>query len=105
MASPTEETAETYGSGLTWRSFLALIYCSIVLMPAALFSELVTGTGMGAAGYVAIFLAAEIVIKRLTGDNRDWETHNQNFINAIRKQFMNWRMLTPADKQKYYSSP
>jgi len=69
-AKETTGIVEPFKSGLTWRSFLALLYASIVLMPAALFSDLVTGIGIAAVGmpvigFVAVYLAAEIA--RLAG--------------------------------------
>jgi len=57
--------AEVFRSGLTYRSFLGLLYCSLTLMPVAIFSTLVTGMSLAAAGmpvigFVAVFLSSEV---------------------------------------------
>jgi len=64
------KVVEEVRSGLTWRSFSALLYASIVMMPATIYANLVAGIGMGAflfpaIGYVVAFLFVEIA--RLSG--------------------------------------
>jgi hypothetical protein len=40
-------------------------------------------------------------IDRLSGDSASWQRVNQSFINALRKQFLIWRTVEPADKKRY----
>ncbi|HID90753.1 TPA: hypothetical protein EYP44_02195 [Candidatus Bathyarchaeota archaeon] len=53
-------------SGLTWRSFLGILYGAIILMPATVFTNLFTGMnliaafGFPAAGFVVAFLFSEL---------------------------------------------
>ena len=40
-------------------------------------------------------------IDRLSGDALSWQRVNQGFMNALRKQFLIWRTVDPADKIRY----
>ncbi len=42
-----------------------------------------------------------LTIDRLSGDSASWQRVNQSFINALRKQFLIWRTVEPADKKRY----
>ncbi|MEM3040563.1 MAG: M28 family peptidase [Nitrososphaerota archaeon] len=46
---------------------------------------------------------AEIVARRRTGDMRSWMSSNQKFLDKVRKQFISWRLLSPSEKEKYYT--
>jgi len=40
-------------------------------------------------------------IKRVTGDLESWSRMNYNFIDAIRKQLLTWRLLTESERNNY----
>lgn len=40
-------------------------------------------------------------LERLSGDSASWQRVNQSFMNALRKQFLIWRTVEPADKLRY----
>ncbi|MBT3604129.1 MAG: ABC transporter permease [Candidatus Latescibacteria bacterium] len=42
-----------------------------------------------------------LFIERLSGDSASWQRVNQSFVNALRKQFLIWRTVDPADKLRY----
>ncbi len=43
----------------------------------------------------------QLYLKRLSGHPKIWQTANRNFIDAIRKQLLIWRGLSPAEKKSY----
>ncbi|MDE2701053.1 MAG: ABC transporter permease, partial [Gemmatimonadota bacterium] len=45
--------------------------------------------------------AMALTIDRLSGDASSWRRVNQNFMNALRKQFLIWRTVAPEDKAQY----
>ncbi|MEM2465347.1 MAG: OPT/YSL family transporter [Candidatus Bathyarchaeia archaeon] len=46
-----------YGEGLTWRSFMAIIYAAVVFLPAAIWVQLTSGAVIGSAiQYTILFL-------------------------------------------------
>ena len=58
---PKISSSIEYKEGLTWRSFLAILYSSIVFLPAAIWVSLTSGAGLGSAvQYTTILLFAEI---------------------------------------------
>ena len=42
-----------------------------------------------------------LTINRRSGDSLSWQRVNQGFMNALRKQFLIWRTVEPADKARY----
>ena len=45
--------------------------------------------------------ALTLTIERLSGDSASWQRVNQAFMNTLRKQFLIWRTVHPADKRRY----
>ena len=43
----------------------------------------------------------ELTIHRLSGEDASWRRVNQRFMNAIRKQFLIWRTVSPEAKEAY----
>ena len=43
----------------------------------------------------------ELTIQRLSGEDASWRRVNQRFMNAIRKQFLIWRTVSPEAKEEY----
>ena len=43
----------------------------------------------------------ELTIHRLSGEDASWRRVNQRFMNAIRKQFLIWRTVSPEAKEEY----
>ena len=43
----------------------------------------------------------ELHIQRLSGEDASWRRVNQRFMNAIRKQFLIWRTVSPEAKEEY----
>ena len=47
------------------------------------------------------FYALTIEIERVSGDAASWMRVNQGFVNALRKQFLIWRTVTPEDRETF----
>ncbi len=62
MANNNQEDISSYKSGLTWRSFLALVTAILIFMPASIYLNLTTGAGtIGvAASFVIAIIFSEI---------------------------------------------
>jgi hypothetical protein len=43
----------------------------------------------------------DISLERISGDDNSWRRTNWLFINILRRQFLIWRTLTPAQKDYY----
>jgi hypothetical protein len=43
----------------------------------------------------------EVILQRLSGDDRNWHRMNKRFLTELRKQFLQWRSLTPARMMEY----
>jgi ABC-type lipoprotein release transport system permease subunit len=43
----------------------------------------------------------EVVLKRISGDEGSWHRLNRTFLTELRKQFLQWRSLTPAKMMEY----
>ena len=43
----------------------------------------------------------QVVLERLSGDDRSWWRMNRTFLTEIRKQFLQWRSLAPARMKDY----
>ena len=43
----------------------------------------------------------QAVLKRLSGDDRSWHRMNKRFLTELRKQFLQWRSLSPARMMEY----
>ncbi len=43
----------------------------------------------------------ELVLKRLSGDDRSWYRMNKTFLTELRKQFLQWRSLSPERMLEY----
>src|SRR5207253_2048030 len=42
-----------------------------------------------------------LVIHRLSGDISNWKRVNRRFLNTLRKQFLIWRTLKQAERERY----
>jgi len=61
MNSANEYYSTKMKSGLTWRSVLAILFSSLVILPINLYLTLVSGVGIaGAAVYISVILFSEI---------------------------------------------
>jgi len=47
------------------------------------------------------FRGLRMVMRRLSGDEASWISVNRTFINGMRKQFLIWRTLRVADRERY----
>lgn len=47
--------------------------------------------------------AISLHLERISGDPEHWESLNRRFLRSLRRQFLIWRTLTPAQKQVYMS--
>lgn len=47
------------------------------------------------------FYALTIQIERMSGDAASWMRVNQGFVNALRKQFLIWRTVSPEDREVF----
>ncbi|MGC8842587.1 MAG: hypothetical protein ACP5QS_01485, partial [bacterium] len=43
----------------------------------------------------------KMVIKRESGDVANWKRVNRRFLNTIRKQFLIWRTISVAERERY----
>jgi ABC-type antimicrobial peptide transport system permease subunit len=43
----------------------------------------------------------QLNLRRVSGDPENWENLNRRFLRALRKQFLVWRTLSPAEKEPY----
>jgi ABC-type lipoprotein release transport system permease subunit len=43
----------------------------------------------------------EVLLQRLSGDDGNWHRMNKTFLTELRKQFLQWRSLVPAQMLKY----
>jgi hypothetical protein len=43
----------------------------------------------------------QVVLTRLSGDDRSWHRMNRPFLTELRKQFLQWRTLTPQRMMEY----
>jgi len=42
-----------------------------------------------------------MVIRRESGDVANWKRVNRRFLNTIRKQFLIWRTISVAERERY----
>jgi hypothetical protein len=49
--------------------------------------------------------AVYIHLTRLSGDVSNWKRVNRRFLNVVRKQFLIWRTLSAAERERYMSAP
>ena len=49
--------------------------------------------------------AVHINLTRLSGDVSNWKRVNRRFLNVVRKQFLIWRTLSAAERERYMSAP
>jgi len=45
--------------------------------------------------------ALSLTLRRLTGEPRDWVTLNRRFLTSIRRQFLAWRTLSEAERERF----
>ena len=43
----------------------------------------------------------QVVLERLSGDDRSWHRMNRPFLTELRKQFLQWRTLSPQRMMQY----
>jgi hypothetical protein len=43
----------------------------------------------------------QVVLQRLSGDDGSWYRMNRSFLTELRKQFLQWRSLTPERMRQY----
>ena len=43
----------------------------------------------------------EVILRRLSGDDRSWHRMNKRFLTELRKQFLQWRSLSPKRMMEY----
>jgi hypothetical protein len=43
-------------------------------------------------------------LTRISGDVSNWKRVNRRFLNTLRKQFLIWRTLSTAEREKYASA-
>jgi hypothetical protein len=43
----------------------------------------------------------QVILQRQSGDDRNWHRMNRTFLTELRKQFLQWRSLTPAKMREY----
>jgi hypothetical protein len=43
----------------------------------------------------------QVVLQRLSGDDGSWYRMNRSFLTELRKQFLQWRSLTPQRMVEY----
>jgi hypothetical protein len=43
----------------------------------------------------------QVILKRLSGDDGSWYRMNRTFLTELRKQFLQWRSLTPQRMLQY----
>ena len=43
----------------------------------------------------------KLTLHRVSGDVSNWKRVNRRFLNTLRKQFLVWRTLSAADRERY----
>ena len=43
----------------------------------------------------------KLILHRVSGDVSNWKRVNRRFLNTLRKQFLVWRTLSAADRERY----
>jgi len=52
-------------------------------------------------GQFAGIYEVQVILKRVSGDDRSWHRMNKRFLTELRKQFLQWRSLSPARMMVY----
>jgi hypothetical protein len=43
----------------------------------------------------------QVILQRLSGDDRSWHRMNRTFLTELRKQFLQWRSLSPQRMMQF----
>jgi hypothetical protein len=60
-----------------------------------------TGWAMNHAQQTGSIYEVQLILRRLSGDDRSWQRMNRTFMTEVRKRFLQWRSLTPEKMMEY----